>query len=148
MKQTIIFFTSLFSILIISLTGCEKATNDMIMGSWKLVMLVITPDYQERDTIDYSNENIIYDFRKNGRLVITGNIPNDFYLFKDFQKGNHRYKFYYHDDCVSCPPNYFKIDGNRNYACSPPLWSTDLVISGEQTIEGTVFHWYKRFVKI
>ena len=144
-----IFSAFIALLLIAGLTGCEK-DNEFLMGRWQLIEVIITTNFQERDTIDYSNENIVYDFQKNSRLIITGNVPNDFYVFKDFQAGKHSYKYHYQGSCPDCKPTYFHVDRNKNYKCSAPLWpEVDwLFISGEENIKGTVFYWRKEFVRI
>jgi hypothetical protein len=148
MKKIFPAFITL-SIIIAALTGCEKTTNELLMGRWKLVEVIITKDYQVMDTIDYSKDNIIYDFQKNNRLVISGNIPVNYYVFNDFQKGKHTYRYYYYDDCPNCKPMFFEIDGNRNYKCSAPIWGVEhIYIAGEEITESAVFYWNQFFVKI
>ena len=137
-----IFLTLL--LIIIGFTGCQKLSNDMLIGSWKLVEVFVS-NAQGDDIVDYSNENITYDFQKNNRLVIRGNVPIDFYVFKDFQPGKHSYKYYFHGDCPNCKPMFFQIDRNKNYKCSAPIWGLDIiVISGEEIVEGTTFYWWQK----
>jgi hypothetical protein len=148
MKKTFTAFIALL-LIITGFTGCNKFANDMLIGRWKLVQVEITTNSQEWDSIDYSNENIIYDFQKNSRLVISGNIPDDFYVFKDFQAGKHSFKWYTYDDCPSCtPPMFFQIDRNRSYNCCKWLDEENDDKIAILYVEEGVFFWRQTFVKI
>jgi len=60
---------------ITSLASCSKSDdsvkNDQIFGEWKLNRADLH-GFQGTKTFDYSNDNIIYNFRSNGILKVTG----------------------------------------------------------------------------
>jgi hypothetical protein len=141
---------ALFLIVIVGFTSCGK-DNDMLIGKWKLMEVIITTDYQEMDTIDYSSENIVYDFQKNNRLIITGNISDDLYVFKDFQAGKHSYKCYNFMDDVADPKNLL-IDEpksgevGKEYNCY--IGSETLEIFRIEIIYNGTIPWSKSFVRL
>jgi hypothetical protein len=80
---------------IATLTNCsnDDSINDQINGEWKLIG-VSTMDFNSNPQIDYPNENIIYNFRPNGILLVTGGediaYPNgeyDYFFGKDYLSG-------------------------------------------------------------
>jgi len=81
--KRLVLFPSIISIMIIAaLTGCEKEPySSEIIGEWKLVEVLYIDTTVTTDggypwlKIDYSENNLIYDFRKNNRLVITSSTP-------------------------------------------------------------------------
>jgi hypothetical protein len=87
---------------IVVLSSCSKDNDDdatnQIVGKWKLVKI----EYYKRDantngslqTTDYSVKNIIYDFRLNNKLIISGednmdseNRVSDYVFEKDYLSG-------------------------------------------------------------
>ena len=80
---------------IATLINCsnDDSINDQINGKWKLIG-VSTMDFNSNPQIDYPNENIIYNFRPNGILLVTGGedigYPNgeyDYFIGKDYLSG-------------------------------------------------------------
>ena len=75
----------------------EPTPEGTIIGRWKLIELMIDtiPHYEpiKHGVIDYSNSNIVYNFQTNNRLVVTGSIPNDLFMFDDFRAGEHFYEY-------------------------------------------------------
>ena len=72
MKNIIVFL--LIGILA---TNCSKDDNDysQIVGNWKLVeskFYGLEGGTSSEGSIDYSNENIFYNFKTNGILIVTG----------------------------------------------------------------------------
>lgn len=60
---------------IVTLSSCsnnDDSSTDQIIGEWKLMMAKIIDFSPNPPIIDYSNENIIYNFKSNGKLVVTG----------------------------------------------------------------------------
>lgn len=88
-------------ILILSIgifTSCsndnDSTTINEIKGEWKLVEARII-GFSTNDTIDYSNENIIYNFQTNQILTVTGGdnvgYPNgdyEYFFGKDYLGGS------------------------------------------------------------
>jgi hypothetical protein len=87
---------------IVVLSSCSKDNDDdatnQIVGKWKLVKI----EYYKRDantngslqSTDYSVKNIIYDFRLNNKLIISGednmdseNRVSDYVFEKDYLSG-------------------------------------------------------------
>ena len=86
MKQKFYFF-SLFTIIILCITGCKKDNDYSIEGKWKLERVYIFPnEYLFWFTIECSENNIIYDFQKNNKLLVTssiyGNLQTKEYSYK------------------------------------------------------------------
>ena len=82
---------------------CRNPYSEDIIGRWKLVEVSVNINYgPQRDTIDYSDENIIYDFQKNNTLVVTDLTPDDedLFIFEDFQEGEHFYRYSRQDVCL------------------------------------------------
>jgi hypothetical protein len=99
----------------------------------------------ESETIDYSEENIIFDFQENNKLVVIGNIPDVLVVFDDFQEGEHFYEFHVFDD--SCyweefPGPNLEIDKpeigswERCYFCS--------ALSDKETMKIGKIDWEKK----
>jgi len=89
MKQQTLKLTIIMLLLAICFTACKKKNEEPenIIGKWKLTEVSIWKNYQLLEVIDYSSENIIYDFKKNNKLTITGNISDDLFVFdKRFKK--------------------------------------------------------------
>ena len=83
------------------ITSCyyPPYSNDII-GRWKLIKL---SSYQS-GTIDYSEEDIIYYFQPNNKLLITGPVPVELPEFEDFQEGEHSYTYSQPNDCDGFKP--------------------------------------------
>jgi len=154
-----LFFFAVFSVLLLGFTGCEKTNVDNLFGRWKLTEVYTSFNNGQNEVIDYTTNDIIYDFRKNGQLIITGAIPDILYIFDDFQEGKHYYKCIFPgDDCISC--DYGKnliIQRNlggakKRYGCAIGCWTPSgcdaLSISGEKTIEDVRFSFVKHFIKL
>ena len=82
---------------------CKNLHRENIIGKWKLIEVSVSVNYSQSDTTDYSQENIIFDFQENNKLVVTGNIPDVLVVFDDFQEGEHFYEFFPFE-CGACPP--------------------------------------------
>lgn len=96
MKKRKLIFAALLTAIIIPLTGCDKISEDQkpFIGKWKLIAIAdkrtnpeVPPGYEE-PSHDYSENNIIYQFKKNGELVITSDIEN----IAGLQPGKYSYK--------------------------------------------------------
>ncbi len=65
-------------LLAVSLSSCKKAELEKYptqqFGKWQLVAALYYTETGESVTLDYSEANIIYDFRKNNVLAVSGEI--------------------------------------------------------------------------
>jgi len=66
----------------------ENPNSDDIIGKWKLVEIRINGNI-----IDYSNDNIIYDFQANNKLIVSGVVIDTLSLFECFKEGEHFYEY-------------------------------------------------------
>ena len=92
MKKLIVVVLTIGTVLSCS-SDDDNPTNSEILGKWKLIEVQII-DFGTNPTIDYSTENIVYNFQAYGVLSVTGgaNIgyPNSTYnyiLEEDFLGG-------------------------------------------------------------
>jgi hypothetical protein len=96
MKKTLFFLMTI--VLLSSCTNDDETPTNQILGKWKLVKVEYYKwnlnNNATLQTIDYSDKNIIYDFRSNNKLIVTGdqNIDNgnresDYIFEKDFLTG-------------------------------------------------------------
>ncbi len=71
MKKGIVLLLTI--VLSFACTGDDDSRNDsQIIGDWKLMKAEIVNFSQNPSIIDYSDENIIYNFKSDGKLVVTG----------------------------------------------------------------------------
>lgn len=98
----------LFLIPCLFFASCNKDNEEDIVEKWKLLEVYrYTHTYDESpllEIIDYSEKNITYDFRSNNRLVVSGDVPDDLFIFDDFQKGKHYYEYKKRERCITCAP--------------------------------------------
>jgi len=139
---------------------CENPHRDNIIGQWKLLEISISVNHSQPDTTDYSEENIIFDFQENNKLVVTGNIVDSLSLFDDFQEGGHFYEYRKHE----CGHNYLpgpnlRISNNeqehgswggRRYFCSAHLSEETIGISsdGYKIIDDDNYSWGIKLIKL
>ena len=75
MKKIVLVFITLILIISIGITGCEKNNDYSLEGKWKLSMATFSVGgYLYFLPIDSSNNNIIYEFQKNNKLLVTSSI--------------------------------------------------------------------------
>jgi hypothetical protein len=77
----------------LSCTYNDDSSTDQIIGEWKLIRTTCC-FFEGGKTTDYANENIIYNFRPNGMLLVTGGqnveYPNgeyNYFFGKDYLGG-------------------------------------------------------------
>ena len=132
--------------------GCDKNKSnhaENIIGKWKLIEVEIfriyyQPYEYQSEIIDYSNDNIIFDFQENNKLVITGQIVDTLSLFDDFKEEEHfyEYKRWETGNNYIPGPNLF-IDkpalgeANGCYFCNVPLDKQTMSIVGDRYISVT-----------
>ncbi|MDR1182542.1 MAG: hypothetical protein LBL13_11245 [Bacteroidales bacterium] len=136
--------------------SCKKDKKHII-GKWKLIEVSIYKNYESFETIDYAGENIIYDFRSTN-IVVSGNVPDDLFIFNNFQPGKHHCKYKkVLIVCPTCDYDYGYSDPNLlidklHYFCVVDLddgtmWLST-TIESERRIDGDHYRWTKRFIKI
>ncbi|MDR2125262.1 MAG: hypothetical protein LBP63_00340, partial [Prevotellaceae bacterium] len=77
---------------------------------------------------DYSNENIIYEFCADNKLIINGYVEND------FSSGEHYYSYQQLNVCPTCDPGpNLTIDDNLIY-CFARKDSNEMIIGGDEVI--------------
>ena len=119
MKKHLFIASVLFLISVGFFSSCkekeeepENPFRENIIGQWKLVHGTVEVDKQNYET-DYSEENIIFDFQENNKLIVHGSILNDLGLFDDFQEGERFYNYIRYvanyvspSSCVQAPRNF------------------------------------------
>jgi hypothetical protein len=106
----------------------ENPYRENIIGKWKLVEIITVIGYgnENADTVDYSNDNIIYDFQNDSVLLITGYVRND------LSEGMHTYNY-------TQPPHTplnmwngnFSIDNVPDFVCIALRKEKEMTIGGE-----------------
>lgn len=100
-------------ILILAMATFSSCSNDddisdQITGKWKLLE-VRSYGFGGKTSIDYSDENIIYNFQSNGILVITGGENVDYW--------NGEYDYFFGEDHLGGDSDpkvlLVKIDGSK-----------------------------------
>lgn len=69
MKKILILIMAIATLL--SCSKDDDSTTDQIVGEWRLLRTTCC-FFEGGKTTDYSDENIIYNFKRNGILIITG----------------------------------------------------------------------------
>ena len=143
-------------------------SNYFIIGRWKLIEVSVSVNYSQPETTDYSNDNIIFDFQENNKLVISGPIPGVLVVFDDFQEDEHFYEYRIWYDCPrggDPPPTNLDIDHpergkeERRYQCTAHSDRDTMSISADRTIGGIIdetglvtggdyYRWSKIFIKL
>ncbi|MDR1371209.1 MAG: hypothetical protein LBJ72_13970 [Dysgonamonadaceae bacterium] len=133
----------------------ENPFRDNIIGTWKLIEIESRLNYQEPDTIDYSKSNIIYDFRSDDILVITG------YVNDDLLEGEHLFSYQKPNVCPTCLPGpnlqiddrkavnclSFKKDKKMTMGCEDIITEQVVDENGLIIEQGNVLKRYKTFVQ-
>jgi hypothetical protein len=128
----------------------ENPFRDNITGTWKLLYNIT-----DGDTLDCSTRQIIYDFHAEGKLIVSGNLPND------LSEGEHTYVYRQLYVCPTCFPGpNMQIDNENRLFCEALLKDEKMIISGERVTgrvtdgngliieQGTALIWRKIFVKL
>ncbi|MDR2125263.1 MAG: hypothetical protein LBP63_00345 [Prevotellaceae bacterium] len=147
MKKLLLQTTAILLILagVIACGKEEKIGEHSIIGRWKLMEVVHISgnDYYVRDTIDYSNNNIIYDFHSDNKLIIQGYIEND------LQQGEHIYNYTQLNVCPTClPAPNLVIDNDSRVFCKIEVHDATIKMSiGGEAIIGESQR-IKNFIRI
>ena len=149
-------------------TECGYSLSDNIIGRWKLIEVSVrkhTNPLSPATITDYSTETIIFDFQKDNKLIVTGNIPDVIAVFDDFQAGEHFYEYSTareHNCGYALPGGNLGIDEtalwNKQYFCRIPLDEKTMSIYViDRFIEGVIdygletgggYFIEKRFIKV
>ncbi|MXV37799.1 hypothetical protein GO491_03755 [Flavobacteriaceae bacterium Ap0902] len=70
MKKIAVLF--LIMMITLSCSSDDDSIRSQLSGQWRLMSADLM-NFGSQDTIDYSGDNIIYNFKNNGKLIITGN---------------------------------------------------------------------------
>jgi hypothetical protein len=91
----------IFTLLLFMASECKKEEKDII-GSWKLTRLEYPLDHFDGEpytVVDYSDSNIVFTFKTNNTLLISGNMAEGclpageyIYTYKKMIKGSQRGK--------------------------------------------------------
>jgi len=80
---------------------CYKLT--LADTRWKLIEVSIIKNDESAGTVDYSDKNIIYEFKENDKLIVSGKI-DDSLIFEYFKEGEHSYYYGMMIACQLCTP--------------------------------------------
>lgn len=116
-----------------------------IVGYWKLTETsrIYNYDNENTVTVDYSSNNITYQFRADNKLIIRGYVPDDLseveysYTYKKPDVG-----------ILSLPGPNLQIGNEDPVFCIAHKNENKMTIGGEKQIDGTRIRWSKIFVKI
>jgi hypothetical protein len=133
----------------------ENPYRDDITGTWKLIEIWSQLNDRDPETIDYSENNIIYDFRSDDVLIITG------YVNGDLSAGEHLFRYEKPNVCPLCLPGpNMQIDDRNAVFCLSFKKDKKMTISGEEITgqvvdetgliieRGNVLKWIKTFVQL
>ena len=124
---------SVFLLSCLLFAGCDKHNDAKItkeiIGKWELNSVIFMDMDLRNPNIDYP-KTAIYDFQKNGKLIITYSISGE------LQKSEHSYKYVRTNHCPTCDypdvdknGNNLQIDENR-YLCDFSNRFEDMCIYG------------------
>jgi len=136
---------------------CKNLHRDNIIGQWKLIESFVSVNYSKTERTDYSNENIIFDFQEDNKLVITGNIVDSLSLFDDFQGGEHFYEFHALNNCdwgdpgpnlIIDKPELWSWEGH--HFCTALLYEETMTIGndGWKTKDDNYYRWHITLIKL
>ena len=174
MKKSIFIVSTIGLIFAGSFSACKEKEpeeeyknpyRDNIIGQWKLIEVSVCVNYSQPDTTDYSNENIIFDFQENNKLVVSGPIPDVLVIFDDFQEGDHFYEYRKFEPPPTDPAPNLSIDkpelgrADRYYYCNALLGRDTMTIGIFKGIgwvydetgvvtTGDYYGWSKTFIKL
>lgn len=108
-----------------------NGANDNITGKWKLVKAKAV--FRDPRTEDYSCNDIVYDFRADGMLVISGTTKNPI----GYDEGQYAYEFSIGKLYQEAEEDYTLKIGNTSLACN--IEENQLVIN-ESPLDGPILH--------
>jgi hypothetical protein len=163
MKKPIFLIISLFVLIIIGLTGCEKDKYDYtIKGKWKFQSaLILMGDGKYLQgytiTIDSLKNDIIYEFQKNNILIVTSSISENLQTNAYFYKCKKRSVFCgsldYDDIEIKIGKNIYYGSVSQKYerislfsGVKPqkPIDEIDLILIEQDSLA----FWQKEFIKL
>ena len=116
----------------------ENPYMDDITGAWKLLHCTTVTD-----TIDSSKDNVIYDFRVDGKLVVTGSTSGD------FTDGEYTYEYKKLNICRTCPPiSNLRIGNDDNLFCEAYAHNNTMTMSVKKTEQGETFMFNYYLIKV
>jgi hypothetical protein len=125
-------------------SGLQSGVSGIALAEtrWKLnyVVYIWDTSYQVWDTVRYDDKNVVYDFRKDDRLIVSGK-PDDSFVFDDFNGGEHFYEYSKSADCPLCTAvGFLTIDTptGQNGRYIARLDDDTLVIIGDRTVGGEI----------
>ncbi len=166
MKLTILKLQILLLFFTVSIVGCNKSTKinneeknpeekineekkpeegnpyyTLLIGKWKLekVKEVFVP-VPPPPTHDYSQYNIVYEFKTNKVLIVSGEIEK-IKRYIGHNPGEHSYSFIYDDNKLGLPnlPYGLKID---NFISWYNITSEELIIN-DSPVDGYIYYLIK-----
>ena len=144
----------------------DTIQNNSVVGKWKFVKLVTwtstwIPDTATvKDAVDYSNYNTIYNFLKNGKLIISNFIPTN--IPTDIEKSDeYDYEWYYipwgkNENSSGSYLGYDLLIGNKTFCCHTDLFMKKDIVDtmyvygvGFYNADSTTFtEYWKLFVRV
>ena len=115
----------------------ENPYMDDISGIWKLSFSTA-----DNDTVNFSGKSVIYEFKEDGKLIVTGSMPGS------LAEGEHTYAYKKPNVCQTCSPvPNMRIDNDDDLFCDTHLQNQTIVISGKKTEQGKTVIWNINLVK-
>jgi hypothetical protein len=119
--------------LLLFLAGsCKKSENESIIGSWKLVELRDPryTDYENQIIVNCVDSNIIFTFKENNTLLITGNMQGGY-----LPEGEYNYTYRVIKGTLKSMPGPNLIINNERYFATVSEQATKLGIFNEWSIQ-------------
>jgi len=117
---------------------CSDDPENSIIGEWKLVKTQVNHSVIGSYIIDNSQDNIIYEFQKDGTLIISGNIDD-----AEFDKGEYAYKFETRTEGESGLNLMIYFTGSVYGTRYPYCISKNLMIFNFSTLDGDTMYFKK-----
>jgi hypothetical protein len=136
--------------------GYNNLYKETIVGKWKLVRISTVYDFDSEnpEIVDYSKDNIIYDFHTSNKLIVSG------YVSDDLSEGEHSYRYQkLNVGPLSFPGPNLTIDNDSTLFCTSRADDDKMIISGEKITgrvvdktglivkQGKIIAWSKSLVK-
>ena len=148
-KRNVILGFGIFCLLFV---GCNKDKKD-IVGEWKLSKVGIVDGYYQQSETDYSGKNIVYEFQKNNKLVVTSS------TLGKLQTKKYSYKYQKLNVCPTCIPaqnlqidkiKYYCLIENGVMRISSFIKDENVVdeIDLEMSEKSNILSWGKNFIKL
>lgn len=117
----------------------KEGPDDNIVGKWKLVKIQVTsfsPYPPPASMIDYSCDNIVYEFQEGGILIVTG-APKD---IRSYENGEYPFEFTNTPLNEYAPEKYTLKIKNRGISCGI---QDNKMVFNDSDLDGDIVHFVR-----